>query len=309
MDHFEALRVFLEVARYSSFSIAARNLGYSLATVSRKITQLEEQLNVQLLARTTRSVKLTSAGEVYLAAIRPLLDNLDQIESDLVNADKSLTGTLTLTSPGPFGRRYLVPLIAEFQEQNPEIRVRHILENTRLDYVANGVDIGLRIGPLQDSSLRLSPLGHIQPIYCASASYLEKYGTPASPEDLKHHRTVAYSPRGDRVLWNFTNNQGEDFSVEIDPIYKVDSIDAIVHFVTSGGGIGFFYSFQVAALNPDAQLRPILADFQRKPLPVSYLYPETKHLPARVRKFINFSQPRLKETLIQIENSLQEYKV
>ena len=306
MNQLDAMRVFAEVAKTESFSRAAHNLGQSLATVSRKVALLEDHLNAQLLARNTRQVKLTPAGGRYLAGVQSVLAELDQLEAGLTQSEQAFEGALTLTTPAPFGRLHIVSLITEFMVKHPRIRVQHLLSNAPLNYIQSGIDLGLRIGHLPDTGLRMHALGQVRTLICSSPAYIEQLGDATTPDVLKSHRTVAFAAPGDRVHWRFSDARGAKTEVEIDPVYQVDSTEAVARFVLDCGGIGFFYSYRVAQEIASGTLVRLLQPFETPPHPVAYLYPDAAHLPARVRAFIDVTTPRLKTKLAEIEATLAQ---
>ncbi|MEP6017217.1 MAG: LysR substrate-binding domain-containing protein [Paracoccaceae bacterium] len=297
MDKIDQIKTFAAVARDGGFSAASRSLDQPLATVSRKVSKLEERLGVQLLVRTTRSVRLTVEGANYLERVFPLLSALEEAEASVAQENKELSGELTVTSPVPFGTKILLPILVKFMEANPNIRVNHLFDDRRLNYVKKGIDLGLRVGPLHDTSLKMRKLGTVRVVVCASPDYLCKRGAPVTPDDLVGHRTIAFNPSGELTRWNFQRVGKDEIWANIDPIYNVDSIDANVRFVTAGGGISRFYSYQVADLIAEGRLKVVLEKFELPERTVSFLYPNTTHLPRRTRAFLDFASPLLRKKL------------
>ena len=300
MDRLDLIETFATVARNLSFSRASQSLGQPLATVSRKVSNLEDYLGVQLLVRTTRSVRLTPEGTQYLEKVFPILNALETARDEVAQTNGTLSGELAITSPVPFGTQFLVPLISRFLAAYPDISVRHYFDNSYQDYVTSAIDLGLRIGLLPDSGLRQIKLGAVRVVTCASPDYLEEHGTPQTLEEVGSHRTIAFGPFGARARWNYLDRTGQERWVEIDPVYTVDSVDAIRQTVLNGSGIGKFYSYQVAELVACKRLKLVLTDFELEERPVSFLYPDVAHLPRRTRTFLDFATPLLRERLAEI---------
>lgn len=297
MDRIELIETFALVAKNESFSKAAAVLGQPPTTVSRKVSVLEEQLRTQLLARTTRSVKLTLEGKTYLQEVLPLVRSLQEADLSLRQRNRSASGELVITSPLRFGRHYLLPVVARFLNEYPKISIKHILSEQRLDYTEAGIDVGLRIGQLRDSSFKWIPLGKVRVLKCASPEYLDANGAPTKPAELNRHRTIAFSSFGERARWGFADANGHEFLIDVDPVYNADSVDAMVDFAVRGGGIGNFYSYQVAEHVAAGQLVPILDDNELEPRTVFFLYQDIGHLLQRSRLFLDFATPLLRSSL------------
>lgn len=297
MGRIDEMNAFVAVVQSGGFTAASKRLGMPIATVSRKVASLEKQLGVQLLRRTTRRHSLTDVGERYYMKVQQILLDLSHLEQELTEAHTALRGQLVIASPTPFGARYLAPTIAAFLQQNPDVSVRQVLSNLRTDYLEQGIDVGLRVGPLHDSSMRHIKLGEMRIVLCASTEYLKTHGAPSTPEDLSGHSCAAYLPYGDTAGWAFRDSRNQDHSVPIDATYMADSVDAVVRFVLEGGGIGRFYAYQVADALEDQKLRLILQEYEVKPHVVSLQYPELQYLPQRTRAFLDFVKPRLRHEM------------
>jgi DNA-binding transcriptional LysR family regulator len=193
MDRFAAMRVFIAVADAGSLSAAGRRLGMPLATVSRHLAALEEQLGLRLFTRTTRRLALTEPGRSYLETTRRVLDELDAAERRLGGEHAEPQGKLALTAPVVFGRLHVLPIVIAFLAAYPKVTARMLLVDRVVDLVEEGLDIGVRIGNLPDSSMRGLRVGAIRYVACASPAYLKRRGTPASPRDLEAHDCISFS--------------------------------------------------------------------------------------------------------------------
>lgn len=307
MNRLEAIEAFVVVARQEGFSKAARTLGQPLATVSRKVAALEDHLGVQLLIRTTRSVRLTEDGARYLGMVLPIVSALDDADDALICANEELSGELVITSPVPFGVHHLAPIMSGFLKSFPNISIRHLLDNKQLDYIKAGVDVGLRVGSLADSNLKRIWLGDVRVVTCASPDYLAEYGVPESPSELVNHRTIKFNAVTERTQWNYAHPNGGEFKADVNPIYKVDSVDAILRLVLNGAGISLFYSYQVAELVKAGRLQVVMTNYEIALRPVNFLLPEATHLPRRTRAFLDFSTPLLKKRLSELLAMISEH--
>jgi DNA-binding transcriptional LysR family regulator len=183
MDRLEAMTLLVAVADAGSISAASRKLRAPVATISRKVSDLEKHLSTQLLMRSTRNVVLTEAGRSFVAASPRILADLDDAERDAAGVTKKLKGELVLSAPIALGRFYLLPVVTEFLKEHPNIDVRMMLADRRLNMIEDHIDIGLRVGELNDFSLVAKKVGTVRRVVCVSPSYLDRRGTPARPED------------------------------------------------------------------------------------------------------------------------------
>ena len=207
MDRFAAMRVFIAVADAGSLSAAGRRLGMPLATVSRHLAALEEQLGLRLFTRTTRRLALTEPGRSYLETTRRVLDELEAAERRLGGEHAEPQGELALTAPVVFGRLHVLPIVIAFLAAYPKVTARMLLVDRVVDLVEEGLDIGVRIGNLPDSSMRGLRVGAIRYVACASPAYLKRRGTPASPRDLEAHDCISFSTLSSAERWSFAGRK------------------------------------------------------------------------------------------------------
>jgi len=193
MDRLAAMGVFVAVADAGSLSAAGRRLSMPLATVSRHLKALEEALDVRLITRTTRRIALTEAGRTYLETCRRVLNDLDAAERRLAGEQAEPQGVLALTAPIVFGRLHVLPVVREYLEAYPRMAARVFLVDRVVDLVEEGLDLGIRIGHLPDSALRVTALGAVRYVTCASPAYLARKGTPTAPKALLEHDCIGFN--------------------------------------------------------------------------------------------------------------------
>jgi DNA-binding transcriptional LysR family regulator len=299
MDRFESMSVFAVVVEAQGFSAASRRLGMPLATVSRKVSELEETLGVQLLNRSTRKVTLTDTGRQYFEACRRILDDLGEAERAASGEYSAPRGELILTTPIVFGRLHLVPIVAEFLEAYREVDVQMMLVDRVVDLLDEHVDLALRIGELPDSSMIAVRIGSIGRVVCASPAYLAAHGVPAHPSEVAAHNAVTFAGLSSAKEWSFRVGT----SVEMFPVrsrFTVTTAEAALDAAIAGAGITRVLSYQAAAAVMDGRLAIVLREFEVDPSPASLVYPSGRLVPLKLRAFLDFAAPRLKARLQSI---------
>ena len=296
MDRLEAMSTLLAVVRAGSLSAASRQLGTPLATVSRRISELEAHLDTRLLNRTTRRVTLTDAGEAYAAACRHILEQVEEAERAASGEYRAPRGELTVTAPLVFGRLHIAPVATEFLGTYPDIVLHLRLSDRILDLHQEHLDIGVRIGPLPDSSMVARQVGVVRRAVAASPGYLARRGTPERPADLSAHDCLDFAGfrRGD--AWDLSADGGTT-SLPVRPRLTIDAAEPLVDAAIAGAGIVSLFSYHLAAAVKAGSLVLLLRNFERPPLPVHLVYLGGGLLPLKVRAFLDFATPRLKARL------------
>lgn len=294
MDRLEAMGVFRATVDEGSLSAAGRRLGMPLATVSRKLSELERRLGARLLQRSTRGLALTDAGVDYLAAARRILDDVAEAESAAAGEYHAPRGELVVTAPILFGKLHVVPVIIEFLAAYPEVDVRLQLGDRLLNLVDDHVDLAVRIGELPDSALVARRVGSVREVTCAGPAYLAAHGEPDHPDGLARHACITFTGLEGAKTWTFVE-AGRPLAVAVHSRLIVDTADAAIDAAVAGAGITRALSYQVDAARRAGSLRPILEPFAAAPLPVSLLYVRQERLPLKLRAFIDFAEPRLRE--------------
>ena len=294
MDRLEAMSIFAAIVDGGSLSAAGRRLKIPLATVSRKLSDLEAHLKTRLLTRSTRQLMLTDAGRDYLAACRQILDQVDEAERVASGAYANARGELVVAAPIVFGRLHVVPVVAAFLEAHPDVDVRLLLGDRNVNLLEEHVDVAIRIGELADSSLIATPVGSTRRVVCASPEYLSRFGKPSAPADLGAHRCVTFEGLMSSKAWSFPGPQGPR-RVAIRSRLAATTADAAIAAALAGLGITRALSYQVADALRDGRLVRLLAKHEPPEVPVHLVYPAQGRLPMKCRAFIDYAVPRLRQ--------------
>lgn len=287
MDKLNAISVFCKVIETQSFTQAANQQNISVAMASKLVSQLEEHLKTRLLQRTTRKIVPTEAGMLYYQRCQAILLDLNEADSSISNMTTSLQGNLLISVPRDFGLLYISPNLPKFIDLHPNLHVEIEFEDKRVDLVAEGYDLALRIGYMQDSSLVARKISSSPMHFVASPSYLEARGTPLTPDDLEYHQGLLYKSSLNQVHWQSTKaNQIQRYKIQS----KVVSNNgmALLEMTKAGLGISNSPSFFVKDALASGELVEILSEYKQKPLDIYVVYPNRRHLPAKVRAFIEF---------------------
>jgi transcriptional regulator, LysR family len=299
MDRLEAMSLLVKVVDTGSMSAVSRESGIPLPTVSRKIAELEKHLGIQILTRSTRKLALTDAGADYLAAARRILEDIESIERTASGEYQAPKGELVLSAPTMFGRLHLLPLVTRFLEAWPEIRVRLRLSNHNADLIEEHVDLALRIGHLPDSSLVAVPLGTLRTVVCASPSLLAQRGTPKNIDELSTMPLIQLeTPLPADGVWDdlFRGQRHTPLTSRL----MVTTPEAALDAAVSGAGIARLLHYQVIEQVRQGRLQILLSSSRTPPAPVHLIYPNRGPNPLKVRKFIEFTVPLLRQSLTDI---------
>jgi len=296
MDRLESMTAFVAVARAGGFSAASRALGIPLATISRRVGELESALGVRLLRRSTRQVVVTEAGQRFFAACQRALEDLRDAEEAVSNEDRTPRGELTITAPIAFGRLHLQPVALEFLAAQPQINLRLQLVDRIVNIADEHIDAALRIAHLPDSRLIARTLGSIRVVVCASPAYLKARGAPQRPEDLMQHDCIAWSILGPRDTWWFQDS-GREQQYPIRTRLATTLAESAVDAATAGLGLVQTTSYQASQAIGDGRLVIVLRRFECAVTPVSLVYARDRLLPLRLRAFVDFAAPRMKARL------------
>ncbi|MGZ7174972.1 LysR family transcriptional regulator [Burkholderia gladioli] len=296
MNRLESMSLLVAVVDAGSMSAAARRLDIPLATVSRKIAELEAYLNTRLLHRTTRQLSLTEAGESYVAGCRRILDDIAETERAATGEYAAPRGELIVTAPIVFGRLHIVPAVAAFLAHYPEIDVRLVLTDRVAHLMEEQIDVALRIGELPDSSLMAVRVGSVRRVICASPAYLAAHGAPAEPADLANHPCISFEVLASRRAWVFEAGTGE-LTVPVHSRFAVNTAEAAIDAAVLGVGLIRVLSYQVETALREGALEVVLDGFEARPLPVSLVHKGQAPMPLKLRAFLDFVAPRLRERL------------
>jgi DNA-binding transcriptional LysR family regulator len=251
---------------------------------------------VRLLQRTTRRIALTDEGRDYYERCKRILAEVEEAEAAAGNRRGAARGELRVTAPALFGRMHVAPLAAEFAARHPGVSVDLLFVDRVVNLLEEGLDAGVRIAELPDSSLVATPVGELRRVVCASPKYLARAGTPRSPRELRAHACIRFSGLGATHEWTFAEG-GRRLAVPVRGPLSGNQADALVEACAAGLGVGMFLSYQVAPLVATGRLKLLLAEHWPPPVPVSVVYPHAKLLPTRTRLFIDWLRERLPERI------------
>ncbi|MEX2524005.1 MAG: LysR family transcriptional regulator [Gammaproteobacteria bacterium] len=287
MDKLTSMRAFLRVARLGSFSAAAEEMGLSKAMISRHVSSLENQLDVQLINRTTRHLSLTEVGIAYRDRIREILNEIEETELAVSSLNAEPRGTLRLMAPTSFGAFHITRAMAEYRCLHPDVSFDLQLTERSPDIVEEGLDMAVRVGGLEDSSLVARKLAEVRSVVCASPAYLQTHGVPRQPSDLRRHNCLVYTPRAPVYEWQFSDN-GEAFTVSVNGNVRSNVGDALRVAAIEGVGLAQLPTYIVGLDIEAGRLTAVLEAFEGPARPMYAVYQHRRHLSAKVRTFVDF---------------------
>ncbi len=292
MSRFHAMQVFVKVAETSGFAEAARQLNMSPPAVTRAVASLEDQIGARLFTRTTRTVKLTEAGTRYFDDCRRILADVAEAEAAAGGSYATPTGVLTVTASALFGQDYIAPILTEYLDQNPDVSIRALFVDRITNMVDEGIDIGIRIGELADSSFSAIRVGSVRRVVCGAPGYFEKHGVPGHPSELANHRIIVSTTSWASLDWRFGGAQKP--SVRITPRLSFSAYGSVIKATKLGWGLSRPLSYQIGQALIDGDLQTILSEFEEDPLPVHVVHPEGRRASAKVRAFVDLAVDRLR---------------
>ncbi|MCC7461196.1 MAG: LysR family transcriptional regulator [Gammaproteobacteria bacterium] len=288
IDYLQALPIFVGVARYQSFSVAADELGLSTATVSRHIARLERRVGAQLFVRTTRNVALTEIGERFYQRSNALLATAAESLAEINDLQIEPRGTLRVTAPTMFGIKHLGALVSRFTECYPQVEVRMTISDDLENIGSGGFDIAVRITNHLDDGVIAKRLSPVNWVVCASPAYLQKFGTPQTPLDLRSHECCHYASLTKDERWNFTRGEMEQ-SVPVRSRFHVNSSHIISEHALSGRSVALLPTYLVGEYIQSGALVPLLTAFRPAINSSLYaIYSPTRYLTAKAKRFLDF---------------------
>lgn len=287
MDKLSSMRAFTRVVHHGSFSEAAREMRLSRSAISKYVIDLETELGVQLLNRTTRSANPTENGRVYYERCLAILADIEEAEIAVSHLQATPRGVLRINAPMSFGTMHLGRVIGTFMERYPDLEVRLILSDQQIDTVQEGFDLTLRIASMADSSLVARKIAPAPRVLCASPAYLKRRGTPKHPDDLRGHDCLSYDYLGTGVQWKLSGKDGEHW-LHVPARLTTNNAEVLRDTAVSGRGIALLPTFIAEAELRSGKLRVVLSDYHAPELSVCALFPPTRHLAMKVRVFIDF---------------------
>lgn len=296
MDRLHEIEVFIAVSEVGSFAKAGLRLRLSPPAVTRAISALENRLGAKVFNRTTRSLAITDVGQRFLENARRVLGDLDAAEREAVGETTVAKGNLTVTASVTFGRSTLAPVVCAFLAQNPLINISVLLLDRVTNLVEEGIDAAIRIGPLPDSSMVAKRLGSVHRVLVASPEYLARHGTPVIPSDLRLHSMIAFTGLMPNREWRFLDGRSGK-AVSFVPRFEINDAVAAIAAAEAGDGITITLSYMVAEQIRQGKLLTILDAWTPPASPVHLVFPQNRLMSPKLRAFVDFSAPRLKQAL------------
>lgn len=300
------IEVFANVAISSSLSEAARRLGLSAMTVSRRLAALEKELGVRLVHRTTRSVALTPEGEMYLPYAKTMLEANEAARATLKTSAGSASGTLRVTAPSVFGQTVIMPLLPALLAANPTLKVDLTLSDSIIDIAGLGIDVAIRIATLRDSTLVATPLAPNPRVVCASPAYLTQWGTPTVLDDLNHHQCIALHSM---PYWPFTNDENA-VAIRAQGAFCANSVEAVRTASKQGLGLAMLTYWDIRNELADGSLVMVnLEDVLPEQLSITAVLPTRQQVPHRVRVFVEHLEKVLNNTHREPDDLLRQHPI
>ncbi len=290
METLAGMRIFNRVVEAGSFSEAGRQLGIAPSSVSRQISELEDALGVRLIQRTTRSLSLTEAGEIYYRRATAIIAETDEARLAVSQLDGTPTGILRLNVPGSLSRRYIVPALTSFQRLYPAVEIVLLVSDQVLDMIEHRIDLSIRLGALDDSNLVARKLGSGRRLLCASPEYIKHAGRLDSPADLVNHNCLTFRAHAGSNVWKFSGPDGRTSDVQARGNLFSNDGESLVAAAVEACGVILVPEWLVRDEIMAGSLRELLPGYSciPKDTPMYALYPQQRHLAPKVRAFIDF---------------------
>lgn len=299
MLNMQRLEIFVAVVEAGSFTGAAQTLGLTKAVVSFNIKKLEEKLGVSLLTRSTRQIAVTDSGERFYHRCLRLLQEAESLLNDVRNDHSGLSGLLRITTTPEYGAHVVVPALAAFSAEHPQLRIQHVSSSKSDDLIAGRFDVAIRLGQLTDSTHHARLIDRFEIVPVASADYLKRYAgdTNLSLEQLAGASWLAHTRLATPLHWQVLTPEGENvlFRAHLPPMIMADSAASLLTFVRCGAGVALLPAWLVQNDLDSGQLIHLLPDYCFPRQGIYALYPHTRHVPEKVRIFIDFLQRRVTE--------------
>lgn len=294
MDPASEMELFAQVVEANGFKAAGQRLGLSPSAVSKRISRLEDRLGARLLHRTTRSLALTEVGAAYFENCRRIMDEIAEAEREVADTMAVARGLLRVSVPPAFGPARIAPILPDFLQRFPQVRVSVVAVDRDVDLIGEGFDVAIRVSRLRDSSLIARRLTSNRRVVCATAGYFAKHGTPRHPADLDSHNCLVNPVYSTQGTWSFKKG-GRLHSVQVRGNLEFTSPQALREVALRGLGIGLLPAFLVNADLRAGRLRTVLTDYISEDADVFLIYPHSRHLSPKVRVFVDFLADRFKD--------------
>lgn len=286
MDRIDCLRTFVRVMESGSFSSAAHEIGIGQPAISKRIALLEREFATQLFLRSTRKLKPTPEAHRVYELARQLLSHFEEARVSVNNAAPQPSGTLRLSVPSSFGRRFIMPIVADYLRDNPHVRIDIRFSEGMIDLIEEGVELALHIGPLVSSSFVARRIATLRHYLVGTSDYLRRRGRPQTPDDLRHHHCIGYSRSPQQRAWEFESESGRHV-VDIAAAIIVDDIDAMREAVLQHLGLAILPAWSVDDNVSSGALQIVLPEYTGMASVLHVIYPETRWMSPRARSFLD----------------------
>jgi DNA-binding transcriptional LysR family regulator len=295
MDRFTAMETFICVVESGSFSAAAKRLNVGQPAVSKTVAQLEDRLGVRLLLRTTRGLTSTEAGQHYYERAKHSIEEANEAELAARGAGKGLSGRLRICGAVTFARLHVLPRLKGFLDTHPDLNIDIVLDDRNIDLLEHGIDVALRLGPLNDSGMTARRLAQAQRFVLATPEYLKVYGEPKTPAELAQHQAIVYSPNGGQASWNFRRGETE-VSVAVSGRIQVTAAEGLRTVVLADMGIAIASEWMFAEEIKHGAVKKLLESWELPPVDLWAVFPTGRMVSAKARAFADFVEEILKDT-------------
>jgi DNA-binding transcriptional LysR family regulator len=296
VDRITSMSVFKRAVDEGSLAAAARHFGISPEMAGAHVRSLETRLGARLLNRTTRRLHLTEVGASYYARCASILADIEEAEAEASSQQAAPRGLLRIAAPLTFGVRHMASAVSDYVASHPEVRVEVVLSDRFVNLIEEGIDLAIRVGDLQESSLIARRLASAHLVVCAAPEYLRRAGEPETPSDLKRHACLIYTETLAPTKWRFEGANGHVETVNVSGTISSSSVEFIHQLALAGHGVMLAPSFAVGMDIAQERLTALLTDWRSRALPIHILYPHRPLLSAKVRTFVDFLAGRFGPT-------------
>jgi len=290
VDRYTELQVFVAVAESEGFASGARRLGVSPPVATRAVADLEARLGIKLLTRSTRHVRLTDAGKRYLDDAKRILTDIAEADEAATGINGEPSGQLAVTAPVLFGKMFVLPGVIDFLNRYPKMEVNALFLDRVVNLLEEGLDVGIRIGELADSSMRAIRVGAVKRVVCASPAYIARVGAPKHPDELLQHTIITANGLNASTEWKFSDG----INIRVKPRLSFATNDAAMEAAIAGFGITRLLSYQIAPQLADGRLKVLLAEFEQTNIPIHVIHREGRYASAKTRSFVDLMVERLR---------------
>jgi len=292
MDRLLSMAVFKRTVEAGSFASAARHFGISAEMAGNHVRALESHLGARLLNRTTRRLHLTEIGSSYYSRCTTILADIDEADAEAGSLQATPRGLLRIAAPVTFGVRHIAPALSDYMTRYPDVTIEVAVSDRFVNLIEEGLDVAIRIGELEESSLIVRRLASARLVACASPAYLHRAGRPETPGDLTRHACLIYTEIGEPTRWRFQGSDGQDETVHVSGPVTSTNPEVVRQLALAGHGVILCPTFSVGVDLVEGRLTALLTDWRSREIPIHALYPHRSLVSAKVRSFVDFLAER-----------------